>query len=131
MKKKYEKPNMDLEMFEANEYIAACWDIACNVPNGTGYKDNNGVPGLQSKGYRENGKWIPADQAIGSGTGCGNIHSGSIDDSGPYANALWKPSGAIDSEAYPVYYWSTGKYWKTPHFSKVEDANWAPNPNAS
>ncbi len=131
MKKKYEKPNMDLEMFEANEYIEACWDIACNVPNGTGYKDDNGVTGLQSRGYWNGKNWIPADTKIASGWGCGNIHTGSIAEPAPYANALWKPSGASDSDAYDVYYWSTGKNNNKQHFSKVSDANWAPNPNAS
>lgn len=42
MKKEYEKPSMKIEMFEANEYIAAC-DTRC--VNGTLYKDsnNNGI----------------------------------------------------------------------------------------
>lgn len=31
MKKKYEKPNMDLEMFEANEYIATCITMKCDT----------------------------------------------------------------------------------------------------
>ena len=38
MKKEYEKPSMKIEMFEANEYIAAC-DTKC--VNGTLYEDSN------------------------------------------------------------------------------------------
>lgn len=30
MKKRWKKPNMTLQIFEANEYIAACWAIACD-----------------------------------------------------------------------------------------------------
>ncbi|WP_455544013.1 hypothetical protein [Intestinibacter sp.] len=31
MKRKYEKPSMMVEAFEANEYVAACYNLDCNV----------------------------------------------------------------------------------------------------
>ena len=123
MKKNYEKPNMDLEMFEANEYIAACYDIACNVPSGRGYWESNGVDGLQTTGRNP-------DSKIGSGYGCGKVHKGtSIDSPAPYHNAWWIEEGKSVGDAYKIFAWKEG--WWNAHFSKVEDANWAPNPNAS
>ena len=40
--KTYVKPMLQSETFVANEYIAACWKINCNVPTGYGFIDNNG-----------------------------------------------------------------------------------------
>lgn len=34
MKKRWETPKAMVEEFEANEYVAACWTVACNVGNG-------------------------------------------------------------------------------------------------
>ena len=42
MKRAYVRPTMVGERFVANEYVAACWKIECNVPTGYGYIDNNG-----------------------------------------------------------------------------------------
>ena len=39
--KKYVKPMMEGQMFVANEYVAQCWKIKCNVPYGIGFYDNN------------------------------------------------------------------------------------------
>ena len=49
MKREYSKPSMDIEMFEANEYIAACKPI--NEP-GILYLEENGVPGYQKGSVR-------------------------------------------------------------------------------
>ena len=32
MKREYSKPAMNVEVFEASEYVAACYKINCNVP---------------------------------------------------------------------------------------------------
>lgn len=37
MKRAYVRPTMVGERFVANEYVAACWKINCNVPWGYGY----------------------------------------------------------------------------------------------
>lgn len=50
MKRQYSKPNMSVEMFEANEYIANCVEIHCNKPDKDGvyYIENNGDDGYQA-----------------------------------------------------------------------------------
>ncbi|MFQ7522851.1 MAG: hypothetical protein ACLRLW_06385 [Terrisporobacter sp.] len=126
MKKQYEKPSMSIDMFEANEYIAACWSISCNVPRGYGYYEINGI-----KGYQRG-----EDQYIDQGTGCGTTHTASgIEATGPSANAMWQPTtrkGENKGDPYEVFYWQARVPGKSSnHFSKVSDAKWDPNPNAS
>lgn len=121
MKKQYEKPSMSIDMFEANEYIAACWKINCNVPRGYGYIDQN------NNGKFDRGTDIRLTRD--NSWGCGTWHTGvqGVPDDGPKANAMWHSNE--DNSDYPVYYW--GSYLTNAHFSKVEDAQWETNPNAS
>ena len=131
--KNYVKPMMESEVFAANEYIAACYNISCNVPSGTGYYETNGEPGYQSGHWSWSG-WVEGDEVIASGTGCGTTHYGvpGVPDDGPVANAMWQERWSDDY--YPVYYWEQGQSsWghSSAHFSKVEDAEWEKNPNAS
>lgn len=128
MKKKYVKPILVNETFTPNEYVAACWKINCNVEKGIGFIDTNG-----NKQY----DW--SDQKIcfsNPRVGCGEWHTGvqGVPDDGPVANAMWQPTndwGVPNGEAYDVYWWSTGNRDHDQHFSKVEKAEWATNPNAS
>ena len=126
MKKNYEKPIITLQPFKDNEYVAACWTVWCNVPYGTGYIETNGKPGYQSGGWGQQG-----DTHLGTGSGCQTTHTASgIDAAGPSANAMWQPAGGGDP--YPVFYWYARVHGnQSVHFSKVEDAQWEPNPNAS
>lgn len=129
MKKQWTSPRVLVQAFEANEYVAACYNIKCNVPYGVGYYETNGKPGYQEGGWFEEG-----DERIASGTGCGTIHYGvpGVPGDGPVANAMWQESRT--GRYYPVYYWEQGNSsWghSSSHFSKVEDAEWEPNPNAS
>lgn len=49
MKKEYVKPSMNIEMFQANEYIAACGVLNCDLRgNGTLYIEGNGEDGYQA-----------------------------------------------------------------------------------
>lgn len=123
------KPLAVAQQFVANEYVAACWKIKCNVPYGFGFYDNNG-----------NNQWDGSntDTYIAKGYGCGTYHNGVESDNGPVANAMWQPrkgGGLIpeynDGPAYPVFMFVTGKGNNDHHFSKVEDAEWETNPNAS
>lgn len=109
MKRAYVRPTMVGERFVANEYVAACWKINCNVPWGYGYMDKNG-----------NGHFDSSDELLTPK----NIFGG------PKQNAMWHPSLSVGKD-YPVYYWrdSNGEY--DIHFSKVQDAQWETNPNAS
>lgn len=126
MKKQYVKPVLYSEEFVANEYIAACWSIKCNVPSGVGYIETNGIDGYQEGSYLQ-----PGDDFIASGSGCGTTHEASgIDASGPSANAMWDPSRG---EPYPVFYFkANGGFWNSNHhFCTLDSVNWSPNPNAS
>ena len=124
----YVKPIMDSEVFVANEYVAACWKIECNVERGIGFYDIN-----------NNGQYDSGDQKIcrdNPRVGCGEWHNGvaGVPDDGPTANAMWQPAnflGKPRGDAYPVYYWSDGQGDTHKHFSKVDDAQWETNPNAS
>ena len=125
MKRAYVRPTMVGERFVANEYVAACWEINCNVPDGYGYIDKNG------NGWFDFGDKLltPKLQIV---HGCHKWHTGveGVPDDGPQANAMWHPSPSV-GEDYPVYYWRDGNGKHDIHFSKVEDAQWETNPNAS
>lgn len=130
MKRAYVRPTMVGERFVANEYVAACWKIKCNVPEGYGYIDNNG-----------NGRFNPGDKLLTSKSsivngvhGCNKWHTGvkGVPGDGPEPNAMWHPFSWFGTEKdYRVYYWRDGNGENDVHFSKVEDAEWETNPNAS
>ena len=127
MKKQYEKPSMSIDMFEANEYIAACYRIKCNVPYGYGFIDSN-----------KNGKRDENEAKFGQGTGCGTYHVATgLGADGPTENAMWQPLYPFTNreygKPYGVFYWQLklGGNNTGYHFSKVSDAQWEPNPNAS
>lgn len=122
MKREYSKPAMEVEVFEASEYVAACWKIKCNVPNGVGYIETNGKPGFQQGSWYEKG-----DTYIASGYGCNIYHIG-VEEK-PVANAMWQESRS--GRYYEVFHWVDGKGNNGHHFSKVADAEWESNPNAS
>ena len=126
MKREYSTPAMKVEVFEASEFVAACWKIRCNVPTGYGYIDKN-----------NNGKYDNGDQKLtyDNVSGCKTWHTGvkGVPDDGPKANAMWHAKGNYGSGSsdYPVYWWSTGNGTNNQHFSKVSDAQWEKDPNAS
>lgn len=127
MKKEYVKPSISGEEFVANEYIAACWSIKCNVPWGFGYFERNG-----KSGYQKGDIFI-----AGPGAGCGTMHEASgIDAAGPSANAMWQPttkSGTNVGEPYEVFYFNAkgDKHTSNHHFCTLDSVNWEENPNAS
>lgn len=127
MRKEYVKPSITSEEFVANEYIAACWNIRCNVPYGYGYYETNGKPGYQSD-----------DVYIAGGSGCKKMHEArGIDAAGPAANAMWQPTdvfGKKVGDPYGVFYFKAkGDHWgdSNHHFCTLDKVNWDPNPNAS
>lgn len=129
MRKEYVKPSITSEEFVANEYIAACWNIKCNVPYGYGYIEKNGIPGYQS------GLWN-GDPFIVEGRGCGTMHEANgIDAAGPAANAMWQPTnswGMDKGDPYGVFYFKAkGQGSSDHHFCTLDSVNWEKNPNAS
>lgn len=151
-KKSYVKPNLHYETFIPQNYVAACYSISCNVPTGTGYYERNNIPGFQEsveahcncewyelgwegrhRSSADCPNWVNAvsgDEEIASGTGCGTTHTASgISAEGPIANAMWQTSGGT---YYEVFHWvQQGSGSSSHHFSKVSDAQWELNPNAS
>lgn len=130
--KTYVKPMMQSETFVANEYIAACWKINCNVPTGYGFIDKNGNKTFDQR--------IDEKLTRDGVYGCRVWHKGvqGVPGDGPEANAMWQPQHREffgryedDGPAYDVYYWSDGNGETHRHFSKVSDAEWETNPNAS
>lgn len=130
-RKVWKQPSTTVQKFVPNEYVAACWRINCNVPTGFGFIDNNGNDRYD---WREDTK-LTSDGVYG----CGVWHAGvqGVPDDGPTANAMWQPQRdgwwgyQDDGPAYDVYYWSDGAGQTHRHFSKVSDAQWETNPNAS
>lgn len=134
MKMRWEEPRIEVQKFIPNEYVAACWRINCNVPTGFGFIDNNG-----NDQYDRGDEKLTSDGVYG----CGVWHTGvqGVPDDGPTANAMWQPQeyrggfwgGRYENAgpAYDVYYWSDGYGQTHRHFSKVSDAEWETNPNAS
>jgi hypothetical protein len=100
------------------------------VPTGFGFIDNNG-----NDQYDRGDEKLTSDGVYG----CGVWHTGvqGVPDDGPTANAMWQPQRGgwfgytDDGPAYDVYYWSDGYGQTHRHFSKVSDAQWETNPNAS
>ena len=129
MKREYSTPAMKVEVFEASESVAACWKIYCNVPDGYGYIDNN-----TNNKYDDGDTLLtPSDKWMGIYIvhGCNTWHTGvkGVPNDGPKANAMWHVDGG--GKDYPVYYWRDGNGPYDVHFSKVSDAKWESNPNAS
>ena len=113
MKKLYEKPMVDVDIFQANEYIAApCYTLKCNTKKGTAYRDTNGVEGYQPSKYYDfsSGKWIKKDETITRGHGCGEEYHVKSD-TPPVPNAMWHNDRGGDVAIF---------YWDVPgdaHFS--------------
>lgn len=131
MKKQWISPRAEGERFIANEYVAACWKINCNVPTGFGFIDNNGNGTYDNRDVRLTANGV---------SGCGEYHKGvsGVPGDGPVANAKWQPQrfsirdGYVNyGNAYDVYHWRDGNGELDIHFSKVSDAEWETNPNAS
>lgn len=129
MRREYVKPVMQSEEFVANEYVAACWKMKCNVPYGFGYYEKNGVTGYQR------GK----DQYIAGGAkGCDEDYvAHGITTSEPTANAWWqettKPQGGgyMDKPIPVFYFYEDSKGHQSHHFSVIGTQEYEKSPNAS
>lgn len=131
-KKPYCKPEMRIEQFTPNEYIAVCggendWTIACNVPNGFGFKDNN-----------NNGKYDEGDTYIVKGWGCGTSHTTTLPEGEtPSSDGyMWQPVKILDTwdvtdqwnwngSAYAaIHFYEKGAGDSDDHFSIASKGDW-------
>ena len=60
MKKTWQAPRILVQEFEANEYVAACYDMFCKVA-GDGYGKYNGDDEIFSQGLMWGGTWVEHD----------------------------------------------------------------------
>lgn len=129
-KRVWVKPEMNEVAFAADEYVAACYRINCNVPSvgvrGGLYNESNGTDGLQED----------SDDLLVSGfltTGCDKWHNGVIRDEAPEANGYWVTNqGTLWEKIYNVFWWkedleSSSDY----HATLMDQVAWETNPNAS
>ena len=92
MKLAYNRLELNVENFAANEFIAACGDsgtnylFECNAgpkKGGTVYQETNGKAGLQESSYFDIDelRFVRADQSLGGYHPCGETHKASTKDS--------------------------------------------------
>jgi len=101
MKKEWKSPQLKVEEYVANEYVAACYKIYCETPNSNSryykvYYDTNG-----------NGQLDAQDKLAYSNrmgfTGCGKYHYGVVRGSAPAANGFVTKNS--DKTVEPVFVW--------------------------
>ena len=117
MKLAYNKPEMNVENFAANEFIAACGDsgtnylFECNAGNGvfgSVYLESNGKPGLQTEGglFKKVDKMIAQYGRTFFGESgfhaCGESHEASSKDD--FSEGYYLPKGQV-SKAQNVIIW--------------------------
>lgn len=131
MRREYVKPVMQSEEFVANEYVAACWKMKCNVPYGFGYYELNGVDGYQKDGD----KYI-----AGGAAGCDEDYvAHGITTLEPTANAMWQKTtkglfGNVINWGAPIpvfYFYEDSKGHQSHHFSVIGSEEYEKSPNAS
>lgn len=127
MKKEWVEPEILVQQFVANEYVAACYKIRCTTPN------NNSTYKSIYEDTNKNGAWDRNDKLIYSNwfgfEGCNNWHIGIIRDEAPAANGFVTNGRQAD----PVFYWeekfNDGSL--NIHVMVPGKENYETNPNAS
>ena len=132
MKLEWNEPQVMVEGFKPNQYIAACYKIKCTTPQGNStfyylYDDSNG-----------NGRWDRKDELLysngwGGFSGCNKWHKGVIQDNPPKENGFVTRGTKPDYyEAYPVYWWNEKLGADSDyHVMTPGNENYETNPNAS
>lgn len=131
MKKKWVEPEILVQQFVANEYVAACYKIRCTTPN-----DNDTFKYLYDD-TNKNGKWDKDDHMLYSRKngfeGCNKWHKGVIRDEAPTENGfVTKGTNPDRNWAYPVFWWNEdlGAY-SDYHVMTPGNESYETNPNAS
>lgn len=125
MKREYSKPAMNVEVFEASEYVAACYKINCNVPgSGKLWAETNGQEGLQTYGSNKD-----TQLTFEYYTACNEWHKGVIQGEDPKFNGYWKQKNGTVTQ---VYWWEENLGSGIDyHATTMNKINWETNPNAS
>lgn len=140
MLEKWETPKVTVQEFEPNEYVAACWGVACDVVLANDYEQKHGFwdhgnvsHALENCGnssnqvvydYNDDGV---ADAMIETGTdGLGNLRC-SIYTDGTYSNTMSIKNVKINSYIY----WTTSAGNRTWHHQGTVKATADDHPNRS
>lgn len=145
--KRWVKPRTEVQVFEANEYVAACWAIACTY----------GIQGGEAGINNPNMAWREGTGAThtlrSDGTGCGHEDNQYIteNDNGSFSvmeintsglgnlntrltknsNYFWLSSSISDVEPGDTIYWTTSSGNRTwYHMGTVSTADYG-HPNRS
>lgn len=139
MKKKWEKPITVVQGFEPNEYVAACWGVACNWEQANEYEKTHGFWNNGNISHALDHCGTSTNQAIhtdASGTPTGMTEVGT-DGLGNlpctiYSDAEYTTLLPI-SEVDPgdVIYWTTSSGNRVWHHVGTVESTYAGNPNRS
>lgn len=136
MKKKYVTPVMGAELFEAEEYVAACWMVGCaRAWNGDGTEVSTGRGDVVHKSYSGGkGCGYAENQVIGQNAdGTISMVEKDVLNQGQLActitDSSWNPISmkASDVKVGETVYWITnandgsGRSWH--HYGEVQAAN--------
>ena len=131
MKKKWVEPEILVQQFVANEYVAACYKIRCTTP-----KDNSTFYYLYDD-TNNNGIWDKYDRKLYTNMlgfkGCNKWHKGVIRDEAPKANGF-VTKGIIPGldQSYAVFWWNEKLGSDINYHSMTPgNENYETNPNAS
>lgn len=136
MKKRYERPLASVEVFRANEYVAAYYKIKCTTPN------NNARFNYLYEDTNKDGVWDKNQDKLiynngGTFLGCNNWHKGVIKSEAPSINGFvvketWQGLKR-KYQSYPVFYWKEhfGNGTVDYHVMTPGRENYETNPNAS
>ena len=128
---RYETPMMREECFAANEYVAACWQVACNVRGADEHASNQGRQGVT---HRKEHCGTAANQVIhNNGSGYTMIEENvenQPDLPCTITTSDWGQAIALDHEpthGEPIYWTTTGVMGSTKttwyHRGTVESAS--------
>ena len=137
MNKVWQEPQVMVQPFVANEYVAACYRIRCRTPK------DNGYFGYLFDDSNHNGVWDSKDKVLMAHPvtefqGCNECHSNIIRDEAPAVNGFvtndYFPTTLLGqpNTSYGVFWWeenlgSTYDY----HVMTPGAENYETNPNAS
>lgn len=128
---RYETPMMREECFAANEYVAACWQVACNVRGADTHASNQGRQGVT---HREEHCGTAANQVIHkNGSGYTMIEE-NVENQPDLPCTIttpnWEQATALNHDPIhgeTIYWTTTGKMGQTPvtwyHRGTVENAS--------
>lgn len=138
MNKVWQEPQVMVQPFVANEYVAACYRIRCTTPNDNDYFD------YLFDDSNHNGVWDREDKKLMGGLvspdfhGCNKWHSGIIKDEAPAVNGFvtnnYSPTDLLGrpNTSYGVFWWkeNLGSAYDY-HVMTPGAENYETNPNAS